>query len=419
MQAQPTHQPMAATEVAGATAAQDDALAFLLSPMVSGEFFGSYWGRSPLIRHRLTPDYFQGLFTLADFDRALAAAAGNPRLTLTIVGAAGTDRGSVEGQANEMAHDLAFKRFLQGDTIRLTGVDGVWPPLGELCLDLGASLSAEVHANAYLTPAGGQGFSVHFDNYDVLVLQVAGSKEWFVYAPERRLPINLEFARVWSPVPESEESLQLLEHATLEAGDVLYMPRGFYHKALAAKTASLHLTLSINPVYWVELVRKAVELMTLEIDELREALAPGLLANTAPAALAERLRGLFRAMAEQVDPAAAAHALLERQFAGIIHPPDGHFADLAQARELRPASCLRRRAGIPCAVGRDGEKAFIRIAANRVQGPAGIAPALAFIAAAGRRRFHVADLPGGLSEHGKVVLARRLIEEGLLKIEEL
>jgi ribosomal protein L16 Arg81 hydroxylase len=402
---------------AGAAGGRSDALGFLLSPLSRAEFFDSYWGQAPFIAHRGEPAYYRRLFTLDDFDRALAAAKGNARVTLSLIGAAGSDRGSVEGQVDETSHDLAFKRFAQGDTLRLAGVDSVWPPLGELCLDLGESLSAEIHANAYLTPAGAQGFRVHFDFYDVLVLQVAGAKEWSVYAPERRMPINLEFARVWSPRPESEEKLRLLERAELRAGDVLYMPRGFYHQAVAAADASLHLTLSINPLYWVQLVQKAVELMTVELDELRRALPPGWLeAAAAGGQPPDGLRALFLALAERADLEAAARALLERRFAGIVHPPDGQFAALARARELRPESRVSRRSGIPCAAGRAGDKAFIRIASNRVQGPAAILPALEFIAA--RRRFRVAELPGGLSDGSKVVLVRRLLEEGLLRIDE-
>jgi hypothetical protein len=396
---------------------EGDALALLLAPLSKGEFFASYWGKAPLFTQRGDPSHYQNLFTLEDFDRALAAARGNSKVGLTIIAAAGSDRGTVEGQANEIANDLAFKRFVLGDTVRLMGVDRVWPAVADLCLGLGESLGAEVHANAYLTPAGAQGFSVHFDHYDVLILQVAGAKDWFVYAPDRVMPVNLEFARAANAKPESEDGLTLLQQPTLRAGDLLYMPRGFYHKALTADTASLHLTLSINPLYWAEVVLKAVELMTVEIDALRQALPPGALqAAAASGGAQDPLRSLFLALAERADLASTARALLERRFAGIEHPPDGHFADLARAKDLRLQSRVGRRSGIPCAVECVDEKARIRIASNSVQGPAAILPALEFVAA--RSRFRVADLPG-LSDSSKVVLTRRLILEGLLKINEI
>ena len=47
-----------------------------------------------------------------------------------------------------------------------------------------------VQANAYSTPRGSQGFAVHHDTHDVLVLQVAGEKRWQLYDPLLELPLK-------------------------------------------------------------------------------------------------------------------------------------------------------------------------------------------------------------------------------------
>jgi lysine-specific demethylase/histidyl-hydroxylase NO66 len=39
-----------------------------------------------------------------------------------------------------------------------------------------------VQINAYLTPPAQAGFPPHFDNTDLFILQVAGSKEWCVHS---------------------------------------------------------------------------------------------------------------------------------------------------------------------------------------------------------------------------------------------
>jgi len=57
--------------------------------------------------------------------------------------------------------------------------------------------------------------------------------------------------------------------------------------------------------------------------------------------------------------------------------------------------------------------ARIEFGERSVSGRLSIAPPLEFIA--GRERFRIRDLPGGLSSRSKVVLVRRLIQEGLLK----
>jgi hypothetical protein len=392
-------------------------LGHLLAPWPEPAFFADWWARKPLLIRRGSPDYYRSLFSLEDLDRAVAAARGHQRVKLALVAAAGSDRRTEEGPVDEHTHDRAFKRFVQGDTIRLSGVDSVWPAVTELCASLGESLSATVHANAYLTPENAQGFDVHFDDYDVFILQVAGAKEWFVYESGCQMPIDSEFAKVWSKVPEDEGKLRVLEHETLETGDFLYIPRGFYHKALTSATSSLHLTLSINPIYWVSFVRKALELLCVEAPELREALPPGFLAHGGSEdGMRDRFRSLLGLLAERADYDATARALRGERFRGIYHPPDGHFADLAKAGHLRPEAIVSRRAGVPCSSGVAGDKAFILIGSNSVQGPAAIAPVLRFVES--HRRFRVADLPGELSESSKLLLARRLIQEGLLKIDE-
>jgi lysine-specific demethylase/histidyl-hydroxylase NO66 len=380
------------------------ALGYLLAPMTERTFFDGWWARKPLLIHRESPDYYRDLFSLADLDRTLASAKGNQRVKLALVAAAGSDRRTEEGPVDEIMHDRAFKRFVQGDTVRLSGIDSLWPAVTELCASLRQSLSASVHANAYLTPENAQGFNVHFDDYDVLILQVGGAKEWFVYEAGYEMPVDGELPKVWNKAkaPEDESKLRVLEHATLETGDLLYIPRGFYHKALTSTTASLHLTLSINPIYWVSFLRKALELAALESPELREALPPGFLASgETDGELRDRFRALLALLAGQADFDAAAKAFRGEQFRGIYHPPDGHFADLAKATSLRPEAVVSHRAGVPCSFGEAGDKAFLLIGSNSFQGPAAVAPALRFVEA--HPRFRVADLPGELSAASTVV----------------
>ena len=44
--------------------------------------------------------------------------------------------------------------------------------------------------NAYLTPAGNQGFATHYDTHDVFVLQVDGRKRWRIHPPVLADPLE-------------------------------------------------------------------------------------------------------------------------------------------------------------------------------------------------------------------------------------
>jgi hypothetical protein len=74
---------------------------------------------------------------------------------------------------------------------------------------------------------------------------------------------------------------------------------------------------------------------------------------------------------------------------------------------------LERRGHFVCRVSREGTTATIRFGENHVAGPAAIGVALEFVR--DTPRFRVGDLPGALGSQSKVVLARRLVREGLLR----
>jgi lysine-specific demethylase/histidyl-hydroxylase NO66 len=86
-----------------------------------------------------------------------------------------------------------------------------------------------------------QGFSPHFDDVEVMVAQVEGSKVWQLH-PERsdddKLPLyssgNFEQEEVGPPS----------QVINLEAGDFLYLPRGTIHQAKATDQPSMHITFS-------------------------------------------------------------------------------------------------------------------------------------------------------------------------------
>ncbi|WP_176735663.1 JmjC domain-containing protein, partial [Actinacidiphila rubida] len=128
-----------------------------------------------------------------------------------------------------------------GATLLLRYVDQWHAPTADLTARLSAELGRRVEAFFFLTPAGGQGLAVHRDDADVFVLQVAGRKTWYVHdAPS---------AADWSPgeLPDDEHSPRLL-HGVLEPGSVLYVPRGFAHRAVGAAGLSAHLSLTIRDV---------------------------------------------------------------------------------------------------------------------------------------------------------------------------
>jgi hypothetical protein len=67
-----------------------------------------------------------------------------------------------------------------------------------------------------------------------------------------------------------------------------------------------------------------------------------------------------------------------------------------------------------CRVIPEATSVSIQFPGNRMRTPKQLGPALEFIAKASR--FKVGDLPGGLSDNSKLMVARRLVRDGVLTI---
>ncbi len=85
-----------------------------------------------------------------------------------------------------------------------------------------------VNVHFYATPAGTHGFGWHYDAEDVFILQTGGRKDYWVRKNSvnpwpllETMPPDLGFEREITPVLK----------CTLERGDWLYMPAGYWHRA--------------------------------------------------------------------------------------------------------------------------------------------------------------------------------------------
>ena len=150
----------------------------------------------------------------------------------------------------------AASAYLDGCSVIVNHVEKVCGPIAEMC----ASLRDDVphaFANLYLTPPLGQAVDAHADDRDVLVVQLAGSKQWRLLgavppAPPIPFPMSHEqVGKAGRPVPESARDRAHAQELELCVGDVLYIPRGWVHEALTGTDApSLHVTLAIPTHDW-------------------------------------------------------------------------------------------------------------------------------------------------------------------------
>jgi ribosomal protein L16 Arg81 hydroxylase len=131
--------------------------------------------------------------------------------------------------------------FQQGASFGITGADSHWLPLRAIVDCLYDALLESVHTNVYCSPANTQGFQCHFDLHEVFVLQVDGEKHWRVFRPTGDAPISS-----WRAEDSPHTSASPYIDVVLGRGDVLYVPRGHWHYAIAQNSNSLHVTVGIT-----------------------------------------------------------------------------------------------------------------------------------------------------------------------------
>ena len=118
-----------------------------------------------------------------------------------------------------------------------------WFPLGKLAFLLDTEvIGMPCNVNVYFTPAHSQSFEAHFDPMDVIILQVSGKKKWKLYTPAITLPRKDMIRK-----PTAEEVEKPYAEIILNAGDSLYLPRGFIHEAVNEfDEPSMHITIGVN-----------------------------------------------------------------------------------------------------------------------------------------------------------------------------
>jgi ribosomal protein L16 Arg81 hydroxylase len=387
------------------------ALGLTLGPVGAGAFLAEYWERQPLVIERGGEPRFHELLAPADVERLLCETGIRvPAFRLVREGAQlplSTYTKDIPWRPGSFSAMPVVERvaeeFAQGATLVLQALHLYWPAAAVYCRELEKWLGCPVQANAYQTPAAARGFAVHHDTHDVFILQVAGRKRWRVYEPVLELPLS---GQRWSP--QLGDPGEAVRDFTLEAGDTLYLPRGWPHEATTSEDESLHLTVGMHPPTRLDALRAALQSSAEDDVEFRRSLtADGMMPEKSLERLASRL-----------TPDELARRVRRRFVATrrpILHD------QLAQVRaldRLTAADPLERRATVICELEQTQDGALLLFEGKELRFPAQATAAVA-AAVESEGTFTAADLPGSLDEAGRLVLVRRLVREGFLRLTGL
>ncbi|MCR5872155.1 MULTISPECIES: cupin domain-containing protein [unclassified Sphingomonas] len=258
------------------------------------------------------------------------------------------------GDPARIEHLLAM-----GASLVLDHLEDLLPPVRALADLLADRFAALVGANCYVSFQGVQAFASHYDTHEVFAIQCAGEKRWRIYAHRADMPLDPpqgDDAQAWIDAAKGP----VLMDVTTRPGDLLYIPRGFFHDAIATDTQSLHLTFGVAP-FSGRLLLELIQQTALADPAFRAWLPDargedGDALNAHLTDLGARLASLARSPALRDSI-----RLRQRKLATPAHPV---------ALPARPALDFYARTGLPAQVSRDESGSWL--ATNGTRAPLGL-----------------------------------------------
>lgn len=385
-------------------------LAWLLQPMPVETFLGEIWGAAHHHVKRDGADYYHRLLPgPSAIDQLLESFRREPSAVRFV--RRDEKHGSDTHLLADGSLDLVRVRndIADGYTVVLDSVEQYVRAIASLSHAIEVELNFATKVNAYITPPGSQGFVAHYDEHDVLILQIQGSKIWHLYngadVPPHQMCRRQAVDQAGLPSPTD---------IRLEAGDMLYLPRGRVHAAEATSEPSVHLTIGIHAPTLLALVTRALYSLSFRDDRVHTQLPPRHLDDAdVRARVSVLVRDVVKALEE---PSVIAAGLGELEDVLVKHgrcPPVGQAISNAAGIDGRTLVVKYQPLYSRVTAVAGGSNGYALHFAQLVinAGPDHKA-ALVFVSAS-TKPFRVRDLPG-LSAAQQSGLARTLITSGFL-----
>ncbi len=297
----------------------------LIDPLPPEKFFGDYCRQRPV--H--IPGEAGKFASVMDWDelnrllemgvwtaRSLQLSLDRQRIPPAAYCRNAVDRNQMQVLQPDAAKVMEFLK--RGASLLLNEIETLHPGVGAVLETIEAAHGGRGNANLYCSWKQRQAFDSHYDRHEVYALQIFGEKTWRIYEGRAETPIEHP---AFKNVPQAEYDRAkgaVAQELVMRPGDLLYLPRGQFHDALASSDVSVHVTFSCSEPIGLEWLSRLWELAVRD--------------------------PLFRADLPQCNDAAGQDRLnahldeLVERFQKIARSPDAR----RQAAELRKGFTVKR-----------------------------------------------------------------------------
>ena len=248
-----------------------DPLSYLISPISKTEFFKTYHEKEALLSKHNDANRFHGLLSIDRIDEIIASTELPPSSLDMVRKEPPIERSYYTFKNGNIDRGAVIRHYQEGATIILPQLHLADEILAKFCRSLENVFSSHVQTNIYLTPGSSQGFNTHFDDHDVFVIQLSGTKKWRLY----QKPIDNPY-RGESFNTKDYKAGELQKEFELKEGECVYIPRGLMHDAISVgEKASLHITVGLIVKKWADLMLEALSEVAIRNPKFRRSLPPG------------------------------------------------------------------------------------------------------------------------------------------------
>jgi ribosomal protein L16 Arg81 hydroxylase len=235
-----------AVEFSALSAAEASPFTFasLVEPLGVEMFMKNYHGKREWIHHG-RPNRFEWLLSWSSLNELIRdQRPASPRFRLMKAGRPLPERTyqrtvqTLRGPLRLLDPSQLLTELRGGATLVWDAIDQGHPPIRALKQGVERALRAFAFVNMYASWGTLGGVGDHWDDHDVFVVQIIGRKNWLVHPATRKWPMPDENFGDEPPAEYAHEWM-------LEAGGMLYLPRGWWHRVSPVNEPSLHLTIGV------------------------------------------------------------------------------------------------------------------------------------------------------------------------------
>ena len=295
-------------------------------------------------------------------------------------------------------------------TVRLPDVTDITPQLSEFTRALEMVFEKPVGVVIFWSQAGAAA-PVHHDEIDVIVLQITGSKRWFISQEPATLP------NTWKGIGEGPPPLGRYSTYDVEPGDLLYVPRGTAH-TVQSTSESIHLSIGFVPVT----VRDSLNAVLDHLSDVDKTLrtdvglrADNVASGQASQSIIEQVRLGLKKLSEQCQSDEFILQAMAKRRSRMIY----ELPKLKTNKNIASINLKSKVKHTPLSIAQLIATPDIldwRQPKEQILIHPGAEQALRFILA--KQEFTVVDIPGELGDDVKVALVMRFLSNGFLQIVE-